>query len=142
MIYLDYTVVYQMIIFLIVWVILTRVLFRPYLKLIEERERRTAGTEHESADLAREGERLKAQYEERVTQAQAAALAAKEAILDEARQQRDQLISRAREEAASILEQVRQEIDRQVEKEKQLASAEVAVIAQNLAGKVLGRNVG
>ncbi|MGH7827606.1 MAG: ATP synthase F0 subunit B [Candidatus Binatia bacterium] len=142
MISLDYTVVYQMIIFLVVWVVLARILFRPYLTLFEEREHRTAGTQHQSEDLMREGERLKAQYEEMIAQGQAAGLAAKEAILQEARRQREKIISQAREEATGTLERVRREIQRQLEKERQLAAAEVAVIAREMVSKILGRRVG
>jgi F-type H+-transporting ATPase subunit b len=139
MISLDYTVVYQMIIFLIVWVVLTRIFFRPYLALIEERERRTAGMQLEAAELTHEGERLKTQYDGRIAQAQVAGVTAKEAILQEARQQRDQLLAHARQEAARALEEVRQEVQRQMETEKQLATAEVAVISQEMVSKILGR---
>jgi F-type H+-transporting ATPase subunit b len=142
MISLDYTIGYQIILFLVLWFVLTRILFRPYLTLLEERERRTAGTQHESVELAREGELLKAQYEERITRAQAAGAAAKEAILRQARQEREQLISQVREEATRTLEQVRQEVRRQMEKEKQLATTEVGVIAQEMVRKILGRSVG
>jgi F-type H+-transporting ATPase subunit b len=139
MVSLDYTVVYQIILFVFLWLVLTPILFRPYLRLIDERERRTAGTQHESADLAREGERLKARYDASIAQAQVAASRAKEAILQEARQQRDQLIGDARDAATRALEQVRQEVQRQLEKEKQLATAEAAVIAEKMVSKILGR---
>lgn len=141
MISLDYTVVYQMIIFLILWIVLTRIFFRPYLALIEERERRTVGMQLTAAELTHEGEGLKAQYDARIAQAQVAGVTVKEAILQEARQQRDQLLARAREEVASALEQARQEVQRQMEKEQQLATAEVAVIAQEMVSKILGRRV-
>ena len=142
MISIDHTVVYQIIIFLVLWAVLSRILFRPYLALLEAREHRTAGIQQESADLAHEGERLKAQYEERIAQAQTAAAAAKEAILQDGRQQGEKLISQARVEATETLERVRQEVQRQMEKERQLAAAEAAVIAQQMVNKILGRSLG
>jgi F-type H+-transporting ATPase subunit b len=141
MISFDYTVVYQMILFIVVWLILTPILFRPYLRLVEERERRTAGTQHESADLAREGERLKAEYDQRVAQAQVAAAAAKEAIVQQARQERDQLIAGARAAATRAVEQARQDVQRQLEKEKDLALTAAAGIAEEMVSKILGRRV-
>jgi F-type H+-transporting ATPase subunit b len=141
MISFDYTVIYQMILFIVVWLILTPILFRPYLRLVEERERRTAGTQHESADLVREGERLKAEYDQGVAQAQVAAAAAKEAIVQQAREQRDQLIAGARAAATRALEQARQDVQRQLEKEKQLALTEAAGIAEEMVSKILGRRV-
>jgi len=137
----DYTIVYQIIFFLILWAILTKVLFRPYLALLDERERKTAGALREAADLEREGERLRVEYEEKIAQAQAAGNTTKETILMEAREQREKLLAQAREEAASALEKVREEVRSQMEKERRLAVAEVANIARDMVSKILGRNV-
>jgi F-type H+-transporting ATPase subunit b len=142
MISLDYSIVYQLVLFLIVWLILSKVLFRPYLGLLEERDRRTLGTQHDSTDLEHEGARLRAQYEEKISQAQATGYAAKEAILQEARKQRERVLNQAREEAMGMLEGVRREVENQIQKERQFAAAEVRTIAQEMASKVLGRNVG
>src|SRR4029434_1095727 len=123
MISLDYSVVYQIVLFLIVWFILSKVLFRPYLGLLEERERRTLGTQHDSTDLEHEGARLRAQYEEQISHAQPAGYAAKEAILQEARQQRERVLNQAREEAMGMLEGVRRGVERQRHKKRQLGAA-------------------
>ena len=141
MISLDLSLVYQIVLFLVLWFVLSKVLFRPYLKLLDERESKTAGALHDTADLEREGARLKAQYEERIAQAQAAGGAAKEAILQEARQRREQVLSQARQEATSMLELVRQEVESQMGKERQLAAAEAATVARQMASKILGRNL-
>jgi len=142
MISLDYSVVYQIVLFLVLWLILSKLLFRPYLGLLEERERKTIGTERDSTDLEHEGARLRAQYEEKIAQAQADGYAAKEAILQQARQQREKVLNQAREEALAMLEGVRREVGSQIQKERQLAAAEIRMIAQEMASKVLGRNVG
>src|SRR4030095_4852136 len=110
MISLDLSILYQIILFVALWLILNKILFQPYLQLLEERERRTTGAEHDSADLEQEGARLRAQYEEKIEQAQTAAYTAKDAILQEARQQREKILGQARAEAASKLEQARREI--------------------------------
>jgi F-type H+-transporting ATPase subunit b len=141
MISLDYSVVYQIVIFLVLWIILSKVLFRPYLNLLEQRERRTTGAQHDSTDLEHEGVRLRAQYEEKIAQAQAAGYAAKEAILQEARQQREKVLTQVREDAMRILEEVRRELASQVQRERQVVADEVRTIAQEMASKILGRNV-
>ncbi len=142
MISLDYSVVYQIVLFLVLWLILSKLLFRPYLGLLEEREHRTFGTQHDSTDLEHEGARLRAQYEEKIAQAQADGYAAKEAILQEARQQRERVLNQAREEAMRMLEGVRRDVASQMQKERQFAASEVRTIAQEMASKVLGRDVG
>src|SRR6267142_3163779 len=98
MISLDISILYQIILFIVLWLILNKILFQPYLHLLEERERRTIGAEHDSTDLEHEGARLRAQYEEKIAQAQADGYTAKEAILQQARQQRERVLNQAREE--------------------------------------------
>ena len=142
MIHLDFSIVYQIILFLILWVILNKILFQPYLHLLNERERKTTGAEHDSSDLEYEGARLKAQYEEKIAQAQAAAYAAKDAIVQDGRQQREKILSQARDEAAGILERVRNEVASTLEQERRLAAAEVSNVASAMVAKVLGRTVG
>jgi len=142
MISLDYTILLQMFLFLLLWVVLTRVLFRPYVSLLEEREKRTGGTQDESLTLEQEGERLRMLYENGIAKARAEGEAAREAILQEVRQQREQVLSRAREEALETLERVRLDIRNELAREGEIAGREAEAIAQDMVGKVLGRRVG
>jgi F-type H+-transporting ATPase subunit b len=141
MISLDFSIVYQIILFLLLWLILSRVLFRPYVSLLEERERKTSGARHDTADLEQAGARLKAEYDEKIAHAQAAGGATKEAILQEARQLRERLLGQARQEAASSLDGVRREVETQMTRERQLAATEAALVAQQMVGKILGREL-
>jgi F-type H+-transporting ATPase subunit b len=142
MISLDISVLYQIIIFVLLWLILSRVLFRPYLELLDERERRTAGARHDSDELEHEGARLKAEYEEKIAQARAAGTAAKDVIVQQGRQARERLLQQAREEAALTLESARREVQRQLAREHGLLATEVAEVARDMVGKILGRRVG
>jgi F-type H+-transporting ATPase subunit b len=142
MISLDISVLYQVIIFLVLWLILSKVLFRPYLSLLDERERRTTGVRHELSELEHEGARVKAEYEEKLSQARAAGAAAKEAIVQEGRQQRERLLQQAREEATHTLERARREIERRLEQERTLLATEASEVAREMVGKILGRRVG
>ncbi len=141
MISVDISIVYQILLFLIFWAILSKILFRPYLAVLEERERSTSGTLREAVDLEHEGERLRAQYEEKIAQAEAAGNVVRDAILQEARQQREKILSRVREEAATTLQSVRQEVQNQLAIERQRAAAQIAALAQDIASKIIGRTV-
>ena len=72
MISLDISILYQVILFLVLWVILNKVLFQPYLRVLQEREVKTTGAQHDSSALEHEGAALKRQYEEKIAQSQAA----------------------------------------------------------------------
>ena len=141
MISLDISILYQIILFLVLWLVLDRVLFRPYVSLLEARERKTSGARHDTAELEQAGSRLKAEYDEKIAHAQAAGGAAKEAILQDARQRREQLLGQARQEAAVTLESMRREVETQMAKERQLAASEVATVSQQMVRKILGREL-
>ncbi|MFQ5904613.1 MAG: hypothetical protein ACE5JO_13090 [Candidatus Binatia bacterium] len=142
MIALDYTVIVQIVSFLLLWFLLTKLLFKPFLGLLVERERRTEGVRAETSLLMDEGERLRAEYESGIARARDEGNAVKEAILSEARQAREQLLAQAREEAGSLLKTVREEVRREMQRERELAAREAEVIAQQMVEKILGRRVG
>jgi F-type H+-transporting ATPase subunit b len=142
MIALDFSIVWQIVLFLVLWLILSKVIFRPYMALLEVREQRTSGAEEDSYALEHEAERLRAQYEQAIANAAAAGQASKDAIVQEARQQREALLSDARAEAARILEQVRVAIQSQLTQERELALREADAVAHDMVGKILGRRVG
>jgi len=141
MISLDISILYQIIIFVVLLLILNRVLFRPYLDLLAEREHKTVGAEHDSSDLEHEGSRLRAQYEEKIAQAQAAAYAAREAIIQEGRQEREKILGQARDQASRALEQVRRGLAEAMEQERRRAVSEAAAVAGDMVSKILGRRV-
>ena len=141
MISLDISILYQVILFVVLWLILNKVLFQPYLSLLDERERRTTGAQHDSTELEHEGARLRTQYEEKIAQAQAVAAVERERILQIAREEREKILGQARQEAEQTLTRRRQEITTALEAERRLASAEAVRIAADIASKVLGRKV-
>jgi F-type H+-transporting ATPase subunit b len=141
MIALDLSIVWQILLFLVLWLVISKVLFRPYMTLLEEREQKTVGADDDAYSLEHQAEQLRAQYQDTIANATAAGQKTKEAIVQDARQQREALLSDAREEAARILEQVRLEIQTQLARERDLAFREADAVAQEMASKILGRKV-
>ena len=142
MITIDISVVWQIVLFLGLWLIVSKVLFRPYVALLDEREQKTTGADDSAYRLEHEAERLRAQYEEAIANAAATGNATKEAIVQQARQRREELLGSAREEAAGILERVRQEVQSQLSQERELAIREADAVAHDMVSKILGRRVG
>lgn len=142
MITIDISVVWQIVLFLGLWLIVSKVLFRPYVALLDEREQKTTGADDSAYQLEHEAERLRAQYEEAITNAAATGNATKEAIVQQARQQREELLGSAREEAAGILERVRREVQSQLAQERELTIREADAVAHDMVSKILGRRVG
>ena len=142
MIQLDLSLVFQVVLFLLLWLVLAKLLFRPYMALMDEREHKTAGTAEESIELEHEAEALRAQYQEELARATAQGNAVKDAIVKKARQQRETLLNQARTEAVGTLETARREIDNQLAHDRQLVVREAEAVARAMVSKVLGRSVG
>lgn len=142
MIALDYTVIVQAVAFLVFWFLLTKLLFKPFVGLLEERERKTEGVKAEAAALREEGERLLKEYEYAIAKAGDEGRAAKEKIVQEGRQARERLLGQAREDASRTLEAVRAEIEKELQKGREIAAGEAQAIAQQMAEKIIGRKVG
>ena len=142
MIALDYTVLVQIVAFLALWFVLAKFFFKPFIALLEEREKRTEGLKAAAASLMAEGERLRADYEHAIAKARDEGAAVKETIVQEARRTRERLLAEARTRAAERLAAVREEIGKEVAKGRELALQEAAAIARQMAEKVLGRKIG
>lgn len=142
MIKLDYTFVVQIVLFLALLFLLRRLLFTPFVALLEEREKKTEGTRSEATALMAEGERLRAEYESAVAEARDRGAALKEGILQEAQRARERILTEAREQAAVKLAAAREEVRQEMAKARQLAAREAEAIARQMAEKVLGRKIG
>ena len=135
-------VLFQIVVLLLLWAILNKLLFKPFLALVEQREKRTEGLKAAAAALTAEAERLRADYESAIRQANEEGAASKDAILDEARRTREQLLNQSRAAAAEHLATVRREIHNEMTQAREQALREAEVIARQMAEKVLGRKVG
>jgi F-type H+-transporting ATPase subunit b len=136
-----YTVLVQIVAFLALWFLLSKILFKPFIALLEERENRTEGLKAAAALLVAEGERLRAEYESAIAKANEEGAAVKEIILQEARQTRERLLAESRAQAAERMTAVWEDIKKEMAKGRALALQEAAVIARQMAEKILERQI-
>jgi F-type H+-transporting ATPase subunit b len=141
MIAIDYSIFVQIVSFLFLWFLLSKLLFKPYLALIEAREKSTDGVKAETAALLKEGERLRAEYETTITRAREEGELAKKALQNEAVQARDRILAQARQEATAVVQAAHIEIERELQKGYQVAVQEAERIARQIAEKILGRTI-
>jgi F-type H+-transporting ATPase subunit b len=135
------TVLIQIVAFLALWFLLSKLLFRPFIALLEERENRTEGLKAAAASLVVEGERLRAEYESAIAKANEEGAAVKETILQEARQTRERLLAESRAQAVDRMSAVREEIQKEMRKGREQAVQEATAIARQMAEKILERKI-
>jgi F-type H+-transporting ATPase subunit b len=129
---LDGTVFIQLGIFLVLLVILRALVFKPFLRLLDEREKRTSGARAET-------ERLLADAAAKVQAYEASIQSAKLAALDD----RAKIRATGAGEARSILEAARQKTQRSLEDARKDLAKDVAQSRQELSRRAteLGRAV-
>ena len=67
MLSLDWTFVFQIILFLILWMFLRRFLFEPHLEVMEQREHRSEGAIRQAQRIKAEVGEMEEQYQSRLT---------------------------------------------------------------------------
>ena len=141
MISVDFSLVVQIALFLVLWSILRKVLFGPVGRLMAERERRTEGTQAEARSMTEEGKELQAQYDAAIANARAEGEAIKGEIREEALKARNAIVSQGREAAARKVQEMREEVRRELEAARGVAAQDAETLARQMAEKVLGRKL-
>jgi len=141
MISIDYSLVVQIVLFLILWSILRRVLFGPVGRLMAERERRTEGSQAEARSLMEEGQELQARYDAAIAKARAEGEAIKSEIREEAQKARNVILSQGRDVATQKIQEIREEVQKELEAARRVAATNAEALAQEMAEKVLGRKL-
>ena len=142
MIDLDYTIFIQLGIFLVLFLILRSLLFKPYLQLFEERERLVAGIKEEVAALERDFQDKAASFDAAVRDATARAAVTMERIKAEGQSSQRDILDKARHEAVRRVEDAAKALREETEVVRGDIEKEINDIAIQIAEKVLGRKIG
>jgi len=134
----NYSFFIQIITFVILWQGLKRLVFDPYLQLLDQRDRRTVTAQAEAEKLVAEAEKVRLDYEQslqkmRVQMAQEAA-----AARNVAQEEGQRALAAARTAANEEMLRMRAQVAAQVEAARQSLSAQAASIAEEMLQRVTG----
>lgn len=141
MIELNWTILVQMFNFLLLMYILNKILYQPILKIIAERDAKVAEGKQQVKELAEEGARMVAVYNEKLQAAKVEAMATKANARKQSAEQVNKIIEEARKNAEQIMAQVRQQVADEIAAAKKQLEPELASMANTIAEQVLGRKV-
>ncbi len=141
MISVNATLVIQIIHFIILVFILNRLIFRPLLKIINEREQHVADEKRRLNNLEEETTELinKSVAMEKNARKEAGRASAK--LKREAFLTAEEIFSNARTEIAALMTRVESEIDSQLKRAQQLLRSEAVLLADEIVEKVIGRRI-
>jgi len=138
---LNFTFVLQIISFLILLAALSKLLYKPLMKYLEERTQKTTGLiegARDAEEKARQhaGEALKA-----LDVAKEEALKLKEESKRSADKERLDVAGRAKEEAQRLIEEAKKQIEKKYKDATKKVALEVGDLSVNIAAKILGREI-
>jgi F-type H+-transporting ATPase subunit b len=129
----------QLFIFLCVVFFLNRLVFKPVLNLLAEREKRIFGDREEAKKLVKQVEERVRKYEEKMYKAKTEAKDLKGEIIHEALKNEREILSEAREDSSKIIAKMRENMVAESRDLKPKLNKEAEVIAREMAETVLGR---
>jgi F-type H+-transporting ATPase subunit b len=125
---------------LLIW-ILNRIMFRPLLRLINDRDQHIEKIKQDVGNIARETTDLVNKNLAMEKDARLDAGEERARLRQEANSQSELIFEETRKETEQIMSEAEKEIDGQVEKARDILHREVAVLAEEIIEKVMGRRV-
>ncbi len=135
----DWTFVFQILLFLVLWTFLRRLLFEPHLAVLKTREDRGAGVLKEASQVKAEAEEMGEQYRTRLTEIRAGAMQQVDIVYREAEEQTRALLVSARADAARTVAGMRETLAQELAEARQSLTASVPTFSREIAAKLLGR---
>ncbi len=137
----DATFVVQAVLFVALTLFLKPVLFDPMLKLFEERERRIDGAKLQARRIDQQSAGAQAKYEGEMSKARVAAGSERDKIRAEAVKQEQEILGKVRASTAKVIDDGKRSAMAEAERARAGLKTEAAVMARDLAGRMLGREV-
>lgn len=137
----DSSLIIQFFIFVIAIVVLNKLLFKPLVNIRYRREELTVMKMEEARKLNEDLEKRINEYNNKIVEAREEANEQRAEIRRQAQETAEKIIADARNDAEKQLEKYKKELAAEVDKIKQGMKPEIESLADNIASKVLAKEV-
>jgi F-type H+-transporting ATPase subunit b len=141
MIDLNFTVIFQLAIVLILMVALSNLVFKPFLRVVQERKDWIEGAEKKARELRQRSEELMERYQDSMSAAQAQGASIREEVRKEGLSREAEILQKAMEEANQFLEEMKGKIQEESENARAGLRLQAQTLSREMAGKMLGRTI-
>lgn len=138
---IDKTLIVQLIIFIATIFILNSLLFKPFIEVVEKREKLTTGRIKEAKELEVKVEQITREYRAKLDEIRAKAMEERNEIRREAQAAAEDLIGKAHKEAQALLEEARSKLNLEAKEIRERIKPQIEVLAREMALQILGRKV-
>lgn len=137
----DWTFLFQIALFLLLWTFLRRFLFEPNFAVLKAREERGAGAVKEASRVKAEAQAMGEQYAAQLTEARTGATQQVDAIYRDAETQAQSLLNTARAEATQTIAQMRDSLQQEIAEARRSLEERAPEFSHEIAQKLLGRSL-
>lgn len=138
---LDGTVFVQFGLFLVLFIVLSQILWKPFLKLRDARQAGMGGARVEAEGMSAKSRALTEKYDRRVAETKAKAADERAKLRSTAATREHEILDAARTKAQAAQGAARKQIQEQAAAAKAQLEVEAAALAKVVAKRVLGREV-
>lgn len=126
--------------FILIW-ILDRLIFRPFLKVIKEREEKIVGTRTQAEELTLQAELYQEKYKSEMSKLDVQGLDTYEELTNLGRLEQGKIIEQARVSSAEYACRVREELEASVQMVRSELRELTSSLSREVTEKILGRSV-
>ena len=141
MININFTLIIQVINFIFLMWFLNKFLFKPVLKMLDERENKITGDFELSEKINQEVDEGLEKLEEEMKQVRFESNSLKNSIKDEGAKVALNKLDKAKNEAKNYIEQFKKELEASKQKVEEELDKEVEVFAKTVSSTLLGREI-
>lgn len=141
MVDVDYTILIQMVNFIVLIFVLNFLLYKPILKIIDKRKQQLEESDEEVKELHQVVEQKMAEYEEKVRQAKLEAMEQKNIVQQEGSEEGEKLIEIVKNKISQIIEESHIEIGKEMDEARGILENQSRKTSIEIAEKVLGRSI-
>lgn len=137
----NYTVFIQIVIFLIAIYILNKFVFKPFINLVDRRDKLTRGAIEEAHELEEKVKAIIEEYDLKLNEARAIAIEERNKLIQEGQNVAQEIIGEARNETGALLDEAKIKLEADTKEIKEKIKNDIDVLATDIASKVMGKEV-
>jgi F-type H+-transporting ATPase subunit b len=141
MVSIDYSIIAEIIGYLILLVILNAILYKPIRRLLKERASRMSAIQSDVEKYERNAEQLLKDFDMKLAEARASGQGEMEKLKQEAREEEHQLSEASNKEADARKQELMAELTSEIDAARKDLTAKVEAFAMDISQKLLGRAI-
>ena len=139
MLSIDQSILFQIVLFLALWMFLRKFLFEPHLAVMQQRTQRSEGAVKEAQQVRADAESIEGRYKTQLAETRTGTMQQVDTVYRAAEEQAKALTDAARAEANQTLATMHASLQQEIAAARQELEARTPEFARTITEKLLGR---